>query len=83
MKHSASQRRPNFPLRSLHPDPHDRRTFLSDVGMGMTGLALGSMLAGEEVAGHEVSPAESHFAPKAKSVIWLFHDWWRESHGEF
>ena len=72
MKHSASQRRPNFPLRSLHPDPHDRRTFLSDVGMGMTGLALGSMLAGEEVAGHEVSPAESHFAPKAKSVIWLF-----------
>ena len=49
-----------------------RRAFLSDIGMGFTGLALGSMLAGGDVAGHEVSPAQSPFAPKAKSVIWLF-----------
>jgi hypothetical protein len=40
-----------------------RRTFLADVGLGFTGLALGSMLRGEE---------KLDFAPKAKSVIWLF-----------
>ncbi|MBM3787422.1 MAG: DUF1501 domain-containing protein [Acidobacteria bacterium] len=39
----------------------NRRTFLSDTGMGFTGLALSSMLRGEP-----------HFRPKAKRVIWLF-----------
>jgi hypothetical protein len=53
-----------------------RRAFLADVGMGFTGLALGSMLARDGV----VRAAES--APlltsatsrpgKAKSVIWIF-----------
>jgi len=57
-----------------------RRTFLADTGMGLTGLALGSMLfrdgvarAGEpqstEHGGPDVGP---HFAPKARSVIWIF-----------
>ena len=73
MTRSAFQRRhftPSTP--SLRPGSHHRRTFLADLGMGFTGLALGSMLAGEDIAGHEGAPAQSHFAPKAKSVIWLF-----------
>ncbi|MGV3719863.1 MAG: DUF1501 domain-containing protein [Actinomycetota bacterium] len=57
-----------------------RRTFLTDTGMGFTGLALGSMLFRDGVA--QASPAHpepkppgavgpSHL-PKAKTVIWLF-----------
>jgi hypothetical protein len=55
-----------------------RRTFLADVGMGFTGLALGAMLFRDGVAraepGRPWSPPDGrpHFAPKAKSVIWLF-----------
>ncbi len=52
-----------------------RRAFLSDLGMGFTGLALGAMLAddgrvraGEASAQH----ATTHFTPRAKSVIWIF-----------
>ena len=41
-----------------------RRPFLADLGMGVTGMALGAMMA----EGAEVS----HFAPRAKSVIWIF-----------
>src|SRR5438105_1493527 len=56
-----------------------RRTFLSDTGMGLTGLALGAMLAregrGEDRRGKPGgSPErrEPHFTPRAKSVIWIF-----------
>ena len=55
-----------------------RRTFLSDTGMGFTGLALGAMLARDGVARAEESTVwqpptgTPHFAPQAKSVIWLF-----------
>lgn len=55
-----------------------RRAFLADVGMGFTGLALGSMLHRDGVARAEGSapwtPSDGrpHFAPKAKSVIWMF-----------
>lgn len=52
-----------------------RRTFLADLGMGFTGLALGAMLDRERaVAGSASSPLTGlpHFRPKAKSVIWLF-----------
>jgi hypothetical protein len=55
-----------------------RRAFLADVGMGFTGLALAAMLhrdgiaRGEAVAGHVRPDGRPHFAPKAKSVIWLF-----------
>ncbi|MFN0055425.1 MAG: DUF1501 domain-containing protein [Planctomycetales bacterium] len=55
-----------------------RRLFLSDLGLGFTGLALGGMLhdsgvvrAGETAADRpEAAPL--HFQPRAKSVIWIF-----------
>src|SRR5689334_22721995 len=57
-----------------------RRAFLADLGMGFTGLALGAMLARDGIARADVAPAGAwhppdgrpHFAPKAKSVVWLF-----------
>jgi hypothetical protein len=53
-----------------------RRTFLADVGMGFTGLALGAMLQRDGFANEAGtwSPPTGfpHVAPKAKSVIWLF-----------
>jgi hypothetical protein len=56
----------------------NRRTFLADVGFGFTGLALGALLHQDGVARadseHKWSPPDGkpHFAPKAKSVIWIF-----------
>ena len=57
----------------------DRRTFFSDLGMGVTGMALGAMLHRDGFARAGASekvwtPPDGipHFAPKAKSVIWLF-----------
>ena len=55
-----------------------RRTFLSDIGMGFTGLALGSMLHRDGVVraeGLQTAGAAgrlAHMRPKAKSVIWIF-----------
>lgn len=55
-----------------------RRQFLSDVGMGFTGLALGAMLQRDGIVraneAEEWAPptGEPHFAPKAKRVIWVF-----------
>ena len=52
-----------------------RREFLSDLGMGFTGLALAAMLQRDGRASPgEWSPPDGkpHFAPKAKNVIWLF-----------
>ena len=56
-----------------------RRTFLADVGMGFTGLALGAMLQQDgygkddpHVADRVAPDGSSHFAPKAKHVIWVF-----------
>lgn len=53
-----------------------RRAFLSDVGMGFTGLALGSLLAQQGVArgaeGWQPPTGQPHFKPKAKNVIWIF-----------
>jgi hypothetical protein len=43
-----------------------RRSFLADTGMGFTGLALGALLHRD---GHA---RQEHFAPRAKSVIWIF-----------
>jgi hypothetical protein len=48
-----------------------RRTFLADLGMGFTGLALGSML-NANTAGWQPPDGKPHFAPRAKRVIWLF-----------
>src|SRR5262245_13149752 len=57
-----------------------RRTFLADVGMGFTGLALGAMLHRDGIVrAAETQPSDwqppdgqPHFPPKALSVIWLF-----------
>ena len=59
-----------------------RRGFLSDLGMGFTGLALGAMLqrngieraawAGMPMAESGVPDGCPHYLPKAKCVIWLF-----------
>jgi hypothetical protein len=55
--------------------PHfnlDRRTFLNRFGLGLGGIALNEMLA------KAASPADhgvlggTHFAPKAKRIIYLF-----------
>jgi len=62
-------------------NPGSRRSFLADCGMGMTGMVLGTMLAREAnvPAAASGTPASSgmllrrpHFAPRARSVIWLF-----------
>ena len=54
---------------------HPRRAFLADMGLGFTGLALGAMLRrdgfGSEAA-WTPPDGRPHFAPRAKSVIWLF-----------
>jgi hypothetical protein len=55
-----------------------RRTFLADVGMGFTGLALGALLQADcparaDAHSHWQPPdGKPHFAPRAKSVIWIF-----------
>jgi hypothetical protein len=51
-----------------------RRTFLADLGMGFTGLALGALLHRDGYAAEAWAPPDGrpHFAPKAKNVIWLF-----------
>src|SRR5436190_19533323 len=56
-----------------------RRTFLADTGMGFTGLALGAMLfrdgvlrASESRDAWQPPDGRPHFAPRAKSVIWIF-----------
>lgn len=53
-----------------------RRAFLSDFGMGVTGMALGAMLADDGVvrAAESSQPAigPTQFKPRARSVIWIF-----------
>lgn len=56
----------------------NRRAFLSDLGLGFTGAALGAMLADDGVAkassgGSAKSAAGGlHHAARTKSVIWIF-----------
>jgi hypothetical protein len=49
-----------------------RRTFLADVGMGFTGLALGTLLSREGVSQAASPDGRPHLVPRAKNVIWLF-----------
>src|SRR4051812_25383412 len=56
-----------------------RRTFLADVGMGFTGLALGELLLGEGISRARAATGAAwrpdgrpQFVPRAKSVIWIF-----------
>ncbi len=65
-----------------HPGPccgRSRRAFLSDLGMGFTGLALGAMLAQDGVTRADSTAAAPsagvlgvHGQARAKSVIWIF-----------
>jgi len=54
----------------------NRRCFLADCGMGFTGLVLGAMLQRDGLVraaqSAPLTEGHPHFAPKAKSVIWLF-----------
>lgn len=50
----------------MTPPRRRRRTFLADMGMGFTGLALGNLLAQDKPTG------QPHHAPRAKYVIWIF-----------
>lgn len=55
-----------------------RRTFLADIGLGFTGLALGSMLAQDNPARARDALAPTsdeshpHFAARVRRVIWVF-----------
>lgn len=56
----------------LHDANHwSRRGFMSSLGQGVSGIALASLLQQESLA-QTVEQQVSHFAPKAKSVIWMF-----------
>ena len=60
-----------------HFAQHNRRAFLSDLGMGFTGMALGAMLHRDGIArasegGWTPPNGNNHFPPRAKSVIWIF-----------
>jgi hypothetical protein len=63
------------PCRCHRPGIH-RRTFLADLGLGFTGLALGAMLQRDGFASSAQAWAppdgKPHLTPRAKSVIWLF-----------
>ncbi len=51
----------------------ERRDFLADFGLGFTGLAMGSMLAADGIVRGDATPTgEPHFAPRAKSIVWVF-----------
>jgi len=59
----------------LCSDTRSRRIFLADTSMGLTGLALGTLLPQKALAEDEkwtIPDGKPHFAPKAKRVIWLF-----------
>jgi hypothetical protein len=56
-----------------------RREFLSQAGGGFGAIALASLLAGEQIAKaatpsvqRPLEPKSSHFAPRAKRVVYLF-----------
>jgi hypothetical protein len=49
-----------------------RRTFLADMGMGFTGLALGSLLADDGIAKASETVTPVQIKPRTKSVIWIF-----------
>ena len=53
-----------------------RRWFLRDCGVGLGGIALNSLLAGESPAASAsdpLAPKLPHFSPKVKRVVYLFH----------
>lgn len=58
---------------TLPPSSRNRRAFLGGMTGGLAGVALASLLEQEsQGAEHQPPDGKPHFAPKAKSVIWLF-----------
>ncbi|PQO42362.1 DUF1501 domain-containing protein [Blastopirellula marina] len=59
-----------------HSSNHNRnrRSFLANMGMGFTGMAMGATLLRDGIARGDWAPptGDPHYSPKAKSVIWLF-----------
>lgn len=56
---------------------YPRRDFISDIGLGFSGLALGAMLAHDGIVRANDEPwsppnGQPHFPAKARSVVWLF-----------
>ena len=49
----------------------NRREFFGQAGLGIGSVALASLLANEQTTASDVVP-QSHFAPKAKAVIYMF-----------
>ena len=65
-------------LRQEHARYATRRWFLRDCGVGLAGIALHALLAGDSRASaaqpdNPLAPRLPHFAPKAKRVVYLFH----------
>src|SRR5262245_39464181 len=59
-------------IRDCHCAGPTRRAFLSDMGMGFVGMALGAMLQRDGIARADASPVGPASAPpRAKRVIWL------------
>ena len=60
-------------IKTMNPFVHHRRAFLNKAGLGFGSLALTSLLARDGFgAPHQTPNGLPHFAPRAKSVIWLF-----------
>ncbi len=57
-----------------HEQASSRRDFLTRAGAGFGLLALQSLLERDAQGGASISPKKTHFAGKAKSVIWCFLD---------
>ena len=53
----------------MNPQQIARRWFLQQCGVGLGAMALGQLLSASE---NPLAPKKPHFAPKAKSVIFLF-----------
>ena len=63
----------NNKLTSQVLSKNTRREMLQRCGMGVGALGMWSLLEKEGLGGQStLSPKRSHFAPKAKSVIWIF-----------
>ena len=59
---------------TMNPTIDQRRKFLASSGMGLGGIALNALLQQDGWGAEAANDAgnSAHFAPKAKSVIWLF-----------
>jgi hypothetical protein len=56
----------------MYPFTRNRRDFLTDAFGGFGALALASLFADDARGSDPLAPKKPHFAPKAKSVIFLF-----------